>query len=497
MNEEQNDSLHEDEPIKQEETNKNSRKKDAQTDPFKKTNKDDLKKIPSTLLNFVISIFSFSNDEDVNPVEVSESIKKSIEFRGYNVWVLICSIFIASIGLNLNSPAVIIGAMLISPLMGPIRGLGLAVGTNDFKLLIFSLINFGVATGVSILVSFIYFKLTPFKEAVPEVLGRTEPQILDVLIASFGGLAGIIAASKNDNSTVVPGVAIATALMPPLCVAGFGLATGNWEYFFGSFYLFILNSIFICLTTIIVIRYLKFPLVSYVNKKTERRIKIYVLVFLLLVLVPSGFKFAEVWNKSTFIADAELFIQDEIEQMGLANDFGISSKDIVYGEENQQINIYLTGNGRVSEARKKELDMILHKNYPKCELKIFQNKVDKNHLTLEDFNAMIDNYNTILAEKEKEIKNLEAKINSNTFHNLDMTKTEKWLGFQDDFKNLKSFSASNAYQINMNNKVDTVLLFRADWSDSTINNIRTKKLKDFIGIEFNTKKFELVETTSK
>ena len=491
MEEEENNSLNENE------TNENNSQQNGQSDPFDNANTENLKKIPATLWNFFISIFSFSNDEDVNPVQVSESIEKSIEFKGYNVWVLICSIFIACIGLNLNSPAVIIGAMLISPLMGPIRGVGLAVGTNNFKLLIFSLINLGVATGVSLLVSFIYIKLTPFKEAVPEILARTEPQFLDVLIACFGGLAGIIAASKNDNSTVVPGVAIATALMPPLCVTGYGLSTGNWDFFFGAFYLFLLNSIFICLTTIIVIRYLKFPLVSYVNKKTEKRIKLYVFGFLLLILVPSGFKFAEVWNKSTFNADTEIFIKNEIEKMGQANDFGISSKKITYKKDKQEIFIYLTGNGRVSDARKKELDMLLHENYPNCELKIFQNKVDENNLTVENFNSMIDNYNKILSGKEDEILNLEAKINSNTFHNLDMTKTEKWLSFQDDFKKMESFSASNAYKINMNNKVDTVLLFRANWNDSTINKIRSEKLKKFIGIEFNTTNFELVETLNK
>ena len=234
----------------------------------KKEVKDEMKKLPNTVWKFIVSIFSFSNDKDVNPIVVMEDIEKGIEFRGYNVWILICSIFICSIGLNVNSVAVVIGAMLISPLMGPIRGIGLSVGTNNFKLLIFSLINFGIATVVSILASFIYFKLMPFKDDTAEILARTEPFILDVLIAFFGGLAGIIAATKQDNSTVVPGVAIATALMPPLCVTGYGLATGNWNYTFGAFYLFILNSLFICLATIIVLRYLRFPLATYVNMLT-------------------------------------------------------------------------------------------------------------------------------------------------------------------------------------------------------------------------------------
>ena len=279
---------------------------------FKKISKDELKGLPSTLWKFIISLFSFSNDSSVNPIEVIDNIKKEIEFKGYNVWVLMCSIVIASIGLNVNSIAVVIGAMLISPLMGPIRGIGLSVGTNNFKLLIYSLINFGVATVVSILVSFIYFKIMPFKDATTEILARTEPLILDVLIAFFGGLAGIIAASRNDNSTVVPGVAIATALMPPLCVTGYGLATSNWDYTFGAFYLFLLNSLFICLSTIVVVRYLKFPLATYVNKKKERNIKIYIAVILIIILVPSGMKFMEVFNKSVFTNTAALFVKERV-----------------------------------------------------------------------------------------------------------------------------------------------------------------------------------------
>lgn len=473
-------------------SNQSNQKKES--DKVFETNPEDLKKIPSTLWHFVISIFSFKQDKDVNPVIVSESIEKSIEFKGYNVWVLICSIFIASIGLNLNSPAVIIGAMLISPLMGPIRGIGLSVGTNNFKLLIFSLINFGVATGVSVLVSFIYFKLTPFKEATGEILARTEPQILDVLIASFGGLAGIIAASKNDNSTVVPGVAIATALMPPLCVSGYGLATGNWDFFLGSSYLFLLNSIFICLTTILVIRYLKFPLKSYLNKKKERKIKIYIFVFLLIILIPSGIKFAQVWSKSIFYGNVETFILEEIKPIGEANGFWINGQEIEYNSEKQSITISLAGDGAISELRKKELQTKLYELYPNCELNIYQNRIDENNLTQEYVNNLITNYNHMLKEKDERISKLETKINSNAIYNFDMTKTEKWLEFQDDFSSLKSFSAANAYKINMNNKVDTVLLFRAHWNDSALDALKTKKLKDFINIEFETKRFELIET---
>lgn len=468
-----------------------------QEEPKKKASEkktvEDIKKIPNTLWKFVISIFSFKQDEDVNPVEVSLSIEKSVEFRGYNVWVLICSIFIACIGLNLNSPAVIIGAMLISPLMGPIRGIGLAVGTNNFKLLVFSLINLGVATGVSIAVSFIYFKLTPFKQETPEILDRVETQILSVLIAFFGGLAGIIAASKNDNSTVVPGVAIATALMPPLCVAGYGLATGHYvDYFLGALYLFLINSIFICLTTIIVIRYLKFPLVSYLNKQKERKIKTYIGVFLLIILIPSGIKFASIWNKSSFNANIENFILSDINPLTKSNGLSIVGRDIDY--DNRSIILSIVGKSNISEARIRELRDKLETIEPTCNFEIIQNEIKQDVINQEYVNNLTKGYNKMIVDRDKEILELSKKLNTNVGRALDMDKTEGTLKLITEFDKLKAFSASNAYVIKMNNTIDTVLQFRATWQDSTLNSVRTKKLKDFIKNQFETNSFELIET---
>ncbi|HAP70095.1 MAG TPA: TIGR00341 family protein, partial [Flavobacteriales bacterium] len=204
--------------------------------------------------------------------------------RGYVVWILICSIFIASIGLNLNSTAVIIGAMLISPLMAPILAIGLSVGTNDWDTLKRALKNFGVMVVVALMTSTLYFLITPLQEAQPELLARTSPTFLDALIAIFGGLAGIIGISRRSRGNVIPGVAIATALMPPLCTAGYGLANGQWSFFFGAFYLFTLNSIFIAGATFIIVRYLKFPLVSFVNSDTEKKVKRYMLAFVILVI---------------------------------------------------------------------------------------------------------------------------------------------------------------------------------------------------------------------
>jgi len=229
--------------------------------------------------------------EGVDHKGTGEGIKHDVEFRGHAAWILVCSILIASLGLNVNSPAVIIGAMLISPLMGPILGVGFAAGTNDWELLTKSLKNFGITIVISLIISVLYFYISPIKSLNPELESRTSATIYAIAIAFVGGAAGIIAGSRPLKNNVVPGVAIATALMPPLCTAGYGIAVGQWSYFLGAFYLFFINSIFIALPTYLYIKYLKFPVKEFVDPKREKRIKRYILVFLILVMVPSGYSF--------------------------------------------------------------------------------------------------------------------------------------------------------------------------------------------------------------
>lgn len=193
------------------------------------------KNLHKYIKDFFVRNFDLQHDKE-DEAETIESIKRGVEFKGMNLWVLIFATFIASLGLNTNSTAVIIGAMLISPLMGPIMGFGLGLGINDFELIKRSFRNFATATIFSVITSSLYFLISPISEAQSELLARTQPTLYDVLIAFFGGLAGIVASSTKYKGNVIPGVAIATALMPPLCTAGFGLATGNFYYFFGAFY---------------------------------------------------------------------------------------------------------------------------------------------------------------------------------------------------------------------------------------------------------------------
>jgi uncharacterized hydrophobic protein (TIGR00271 family) len=204
------------------------------------------------LINKILNFIDLQKGEE-DKKKVLENILSNISFRGSNLWILACAIVIASVGLNVNSTAVIIGAMLISPLMGPIVGAGFGLGMYDFELVKKSIKNLAIATIVSLIVSSLYFYISPFKEAQSELLARTSPNIYDVLIAFFGGLVGVIAVTRVEKGNPIPGVAIATALMPPLCTAGYGLATGNYLFFGGALYLYTINCVFICIATFTIV----------------------------------------------------------------------------------------------------------------------------------------------------------------------------------------------------------------------------------------------------
>ncbi len=250
--------------------------------------------------------------EKEDEVDTIESLKKGVEFRGTNLWVLIFAVFIASLGLNTNSTAVIIGAMLISPLMGPIMGFGLGLGITDFDLVKRSLRHYLTATAFSVATSTVFFLISPISEAQSELLARTSPSIYDVLIAFFGGLAGIVASSTKSKGNVIPGVAIATALMPPLCTAGFGLASGNLSYFFGAFYLYFINTVFISVATYIVVRVLKYPRKSFVDKKREKTVRRYMTIIVICTIVPSIYLSYRVFEATFFDQQVRKFINEEL-----------------------------------------------------------------------------------------------------------------------------------------------------------------------------------------
>ncbi|TXK73412.1 DUF389 domain-containing protein [Mesonia sp. HuA40] len=242
-----------------------------------------------------------------------EAVKKDITFKGHNAWILVFSIFVASIGLNVSSTAVVIGAMLISPLMGPIVGMGLSVAINDVDMLKRSLINLGVMVGLSVITATFYFMISPLTGSNAELEARTYPTILDVLVAIFGGLALIVAKTKKGTiASVIFGVAIATALMPPLCTVGYGLANLNFADAGGALYLFSINATFIALSTFVVSKLLGFPLVKYANSKRRKRIAQIASFIAIIVMVPSVYLFYAMLKESYFKQDAERFVKNEL-----------------------------------------------------------------------------------------------------------------------------------------------------------------------------------------
>jgi len=266
------------------------------------------------IFQFIKNFFKerFNLDEDKAEEEIIvDTIKRDVQFRGPNLWALIFAIFVASIGLNVNSTAVLIGAMLISPLMGPIMGVGLGVAINDFDLLKKGIKNLLIAAIVSILASSLYFALTPLHDTNSELLARTNPSLWDVFIAFFGGLAGIVALTRKERSNVIPGVAIATALMPPLCTAGFGLAMGQWYYLLGAIYLFFINSLLICLATILIVKQLRFRKKEFASRETEKKVIRSIWIIVIVTIVPSIYLAYRIVQRGIFETNAKSFVQNE------------------------------------------------------------------------------------------------------------------------------------------------------------------------------------------
>ncbi|WP_245869879.1 TIGR00341 family protein [Pedobacter ginsengisoli] len=292
-------------------------------------------------------------DED----DVVSAIKKNSDFIGANLWTLIFAILIASIGLNVNSTAVIIGAMLISPLMGPIMGVGLGIGINDFELVKKGLRNLAIATVISVIASTIYFWITPLHDAQSELLARTTPSLWDVFIAFFGGLAGIVAGTRKEKSNVIPGVAIATALMPPLCTAGFGLASGNFYYFLGAIYLYFINSVFICISTFLIVRFLRFGKKYFEDRETEKKVSRYIMIIVSIAVLPSIYLAYGIVDKSIFENNAKRFINEQFQFKNTQ----VVNKTLKYSSSNgNEIDLLLIGyelpQNKIDTIRKKLKD---------------------------------------------------------------------------------------------------------------------------------------------
>lgn len=341
--------------------------------------------------------------------EIVAQITSGVSFRGANLWVLIFAIFIASLGLNVNSTAVIIGAMLISPLMGPIIGMGLAIGINDFQLLRRAAKNFAIATVISILTATVYFLITPLGEAQSELLARTSPTIYDVLIATFGGAAGILALCTKGKGNVIPGVAIATALMPPLCTAGFGLASGHLLYFLGAFYLFFINTVFISLSTYLGVRLMRFHRKEFQTASAARKSRRAVMAIAILTIIPSLLMTVGIVRRSISDNNVNRFIKTELSQSGTQ----VISSDL--DRDNQILNIVAVGREINDSTIRVAQKNLVHYSLADIKLNIIQGEKSDSAMRL---GKKLSQITTSREEEKQKMVDMSAKL-SETSNSLE------------------------------------------------------------------------------
>ena len=364
----------------------------------------------TALKGFLMEYLDLRRDKS-NESETVQSIVQGVEFKGANLWILIFAIFMASLGLNVNSTAVIIGAMLISPLMGPIMGVGLSVGINDFDLMKRSLKSYLVTTVFSVATATVFFLISPVAEGQSELLARTSPTIYDVLIALMGGLAGVTALSTRQKGNVIPGVAIATALMPPLCTAGYGLATGNLIYFLGAFYLYFINSVFICIATFIGVRVLRFRRKEFVDKARERVVSRYIIVIAVLTMCPAIYLTVGIIRDTLFESAANRFVT---EQLTFENT-QILDKDISTGADGRQIRVVLLGDEVPETSIAAARDRMADYNLGDARLTVIQGLNSETEVDISSIKSMVmedlyKNTEQQIVEQRQQIESLRQEL---------------------------------------------------------------------------------------
>lgn len=455
-------------------------------DQINDQNKEALKKdamgLVASLKKFFIELLDFRADTDRDATV--EAIKADIPLKGATAWILICSIFVASVGLNANSTAVVIGAMLISPLMGPILGIGLSIAINDIDTLRKSLVNFGVMILLSVITAFLFFYLFPLREESSELLARTKPDIRDVLIAFFGGLALIIARTKKGTiASVIFGVAIATALMPPLCTVGYGLAealtdnTKGLRFAAGAMYLFIINTIFIALATFIVLKVLRFPMMKYANSARRKNIARIASFLAILVMVPASFTFINVLQESTFNNNAKLFIDNELD--ALPNASYMKKFATYHFNENDISTIELTsfGTDQIPESTMNVLRnrLLAYSPLKDTQLLLNQNENDNSYQDEVRYMGELRSRDSLdLLSKNQKIIYLEAKVTRLSRLEKDLIPFDAICAeAQASYENIRTLSYANTFVSNFKT-IDTLSVFTVTWNDSISNNVKLK-----------------------
>ena len=438
---------------------------------------------------YLVNLLDFRKDAD--QISTIEEIKANIQFKGATAWILICSILVASIGLNTNSIPVVIGAMLISPLMGPILGVGLSIAINDIDTLKTSLISLGTMILLSVLTSFVYFWIFDINADTSELFARTRPDIREILIAFFGGLALIIATTKKGTiATVIYGVAIATALIPPLCTAGYGIAVGDLDYFLGAMYLFIINTIFIALATFIVTKFLKFPMINYVDSIKRKRISRFATLAAIIVMIPAVWTFVNVVNESNFKNDALKFLNSELDI--LPNSKYIKKNTVVQYHSDKPSVIELTtlGNDQIS----KEIEFVLNtkmKNYSSLnntEL-IINQSIFREINNLEYMEELRSRDSLDLLSQTQKINFLEDKVQELLVlekNYIEFPNLLKELNI--NYSEIDEFSYSNILKSDFKS-IDTVSVFYVKWNDSLVNEvdvtIKSSQLEKWLKYKLN------------
>jgi uncharacterized hydrophobic protein (TIGR00271 family) len=426
----------------------------------------------------------------------AERIREGISIKGQTAWILVFSILIASIGLNVSSTAVVIGAMLISPLMGPILGIGFSIAVNDVDTLKGSVINFGAMVSLSIITSFIFFSIPIFKEATPELLARTKPDVRDVLIAISGGLALIIAISRpRPQFNTVAGVAIATALMPPLCTAGFGLATGNFNYFGSAMFLFMINSIYIALAAFVIVKYLKFPMRKYINQAKRRRISNIASLVALVVLAFSIYQFYLLYKYNHFTTRAERFIAG-LKEEGV-NLIGESEQSIDY--EAKEIKLYVFGRDYSSRDEERWKEQLKDLGLGNTKLVLLQSQdnagiredIDKIKELYINSHKMLSTKDETIRDKDLRIDELEKDLRRYYANEIHFDRILKEI--QINYDDLQSISFAREYRSDFE-RMDTINIVSVKWKAKVRNKSKKdqeNKLKQWLEQRLKVKNIEI------
>nr|WP_321236337.1 DUF389 domain-containing protein [uncultured Psychroserpens sp.] len=463
-------------------------KKEEAVEQSKEAVKKDVKGLWESSKTFLNELLDFRHDTDRDATITA--IKGDVSFKGATAWILVCSIMVASVGLNANSTAVVIGAMLISPLMGPILGIGMAIAINDIDTLKRSLINLATMIVLSLLTAFLFFKFFPLgNQETSELLGRVKPDIRDVLIAFFGGLALIIARTKKGTiASVIFGVAIATALMPPLCTAGYGLADGNWAYFLGAMNLFTINTIFIALATFIVLKLLRFPMLKYANSAKRRRIAKFAALVAVLVMIYPTITFLRVLKNSGLENDYNSFIKEEVD-----SNHELWFQDGTPNWEEKTIALYF--NGEVPDATIADLNNEI-KKYDKIKDFVLDIKGNKNR----SFDKIVDAYDRAIRDLDQKdliitglqkqveelqtnITNLNKQIESKNSSNNAVSFTNLSRDAKVRFNDLEFFGYSKMLESKDFINIDTVTVANVRWKVSLADSIvvaREKALQEWL-----------------